>query len=296
MTQQATEAPHISYSRFSDWVTCGKKYQLARIQRAPQASGWAAVGGTAVHEATAYIDTEDGNLNEPVGELFMRHFEDAIASEVERNANDPSAWKASGRTSKEWPNGEDRSWWEAKGPGMVAAWIRWRKANPDLKLWTTPDGDLAVELEIKVQFADDLPATLMFIDRVFVRPTSGGLLVVDIKAGSFVPQDAMQLGVYATGVELAYDMRPDAGGYWMARKPEAMSPVSLDGYGQRYLAHQQRQFLRGVEQEVFLPKPSNLCGSCSVRDSCYARGGRLSHLYDPDYPQFDSAKEVDSDG
>lgn len=272
--------PHTSYSALSDWVTCGKKYQLGRIQRAPKASGWAAVGGTAVHAATAFIDMDKLGRN-----LFQRHFEEAIAEEVERNQNDPSTWRASGRASKQWPNKEDRSWWEANGPEMVASWVRWRKANPDLRI----AGNVGVELEIEVPFADDLPPTKMYLDRLFERP-NGSLLVVDIKTGTFKPADALQLGVYASGVELTRGVRPAEGAYWMARKGDAGSTIPLDAYSVEYIAKLQRRYLNGVKHDIFLPRPSTLCDSCSVKDSCYAVGGKIAHFYDPDHPLFDEPR------
>lgn len=47
---------HLSYSQLSDWLRCGKRYQLARILGLPETPAWWNVGGHAVHSATEAYD------------------------------------------------------------------------------------------------------------------------------------------------------------------------------------------------------------------------------------------------
>lgn len=53
-----TEAvkPHVSYSALSDWLRCGKYFQLKRLLRFPEKPAWWNVGGHAVHSATEAHD------------------------------------------------------------------------------------------------------------------------------------------------------------------------------------------------------------------------------------------------
>lgn len=40
---------HRSYSQFQQFTSCGKKYELTRIHKAPSSPSWWLVGGKAVH-------------------------------------------------------------------------------------------------------------------------------------------------------------------------------------------------------------------------------------------------------
>lgn len=47
---------HVSYSAYSDWLHCGKQYQLKRLTDLPERPAWWNIGGSAVHEATEMYD------------------------------------------------------------------------------------------------------------------------------------------------------------------------------------------------------------------------------------------------
>lgn len=49
---------YVSYSAFTGWLKCGKQYQLRRIFKVKELPGWALVGGSALHNATAVIDQQ----------------------------------------------------------------------------------------------------------------------------------------------------------------------------------------------------------------------------------------------
>lgn len=40
---------HRSFSQFTQWLSCGKKFELQRIHHAPTLPSWWFVGGKAVH-------------------------------------------------------------------------------------------------------------------------------------------------------------------------------------------------------------------------------------------------------
>jgi hypothetical protein len=49
---------HLSYSALSDWLSCGKLYQLKRMLGLPDRPAWWNVGGHAVHSATEAFDRQ----------------------------------------------------------------------------------------------------------------------------------------------------------------------------------------------------------------------------------------------
>jgi hypothetical protein len=183
-------------------------------------------------------------------------------------------WRAGGRATKAYPNKEDASWWLANGPKMVDYWIQFREES-GWKIWDTPAGIPAIETEMNQTIKGvNIKA---FLDRVMVAP-SGELVIVDIKTGA-EPKSQAQLGIYAVLVEKTFGVRPELGSYFMARTGELTTPVALDRYTESRLGNQVKGFELAVINNIFIPAPGFMCGTCSVNSSCYAVGGKDSHLY-----------------
>jgi hypothetical protein len=49
---------HLSYSALSDYLRCGKLYQLKRLIGLPERPAWWNLGGHAVHSATEAFDRQ----------------------------------------------------------------------------------------------------------------------------------------------------------------------------------------------------------------------------------------------
>ena len=205
--------PHASYSSFTSYLQCGERYRLEKVVKIPETPAWWFLGGTAVHSATEAYDL---GTDLSVRELFLSFFEEEIARQKKHSDVPEDEWRASGKPTKANPRKQDRDWWRNEGPVMVQAWIDWRQRS-GWQVWTTPDGDQAIELALNVEMGG-IPVK-MHIDRIMVTP-AGQLVVVDIKSGASEPDNCNQLGLYACGVELAFGLRPSLGGYWMARKGE----------------------------------------------------------------------------
>lgn len=52
MTDTPSTPHHISYSAYTEWLECGKRYQLKRMMSLPERPAWWNIGGHAVHSAT----------------------------------------------------------------------------------------------------------------------------------------------------------------------------------------------------------------------------------------------------
>jgi len=76
---------------------------------------------------------------------------------------DFSIARVAGRSTIANPNKEDAVWWNTQGSKWVDNYISWRKNNKDWKIWTTPQGVRAIELELNPIIADI--QVKMFIDR-----------------------------------------------------------------------------------------------------------------------------------
>lgn len=176
--------------------------------------------------------------------------------------------RAGGRATKAYPNKEDESWWQDNGLGMVDTWVQWRNGS-GWSIATMPDGQPAIELEIEVEIGG-IPVK-MVIDRLMtVTPTPTAptdYVVLDLKTGKTTPSSALQLGLYATGIELVYGIRPAWGTYWMAREGTVTEPETLDLYNLEFFTDLFSKFKTAREHGVFLPN-FNACKMCSVVEYC----------------------------
>jgi putative RecB family exonuclease len=143
-------------------------------------------------------------------------------------------------------------------------------------MYQLPDGSEAIETELN-QEVGGVPLKA-FLDRLMVAPT-GELIVVDIKTSSREPASLTQLGIYAILVEKTFGVRPSLGSYFMARTGELTAPQSLDRYTEARLGSWAKGFELAMENKIFIPQVSTMCGTCSVNAACYAVGGKDSHLY-----------------
>lgn len=266
--------PTLSYSQLNSFVSCGERYRLERIHRVPSRPSWAQVGGSAIHAVTEARDlTSLGASAYNLTMEFSAAFEAEIAETVERTGFPTEEWYAGGRASKQWPNKEDRLWWEHHGPIACNTWDAWRETTP-WDIWWVDDDRPAVELEVVARFGDE--TVKMVIDRVFVDRRTGEAIIVDIKSGQ-EPKSSLQLGVYAEGMQQTLGMRPSYGAYWMSRTGSTSTPEVLDRYTTEYLTHSFTSLRKAQRAGIFLPNVGPLCGSCGVREFCVAQGGSKVH-------------------
>jgi RecB family exonuclease len=209
--------------------------------------------------------------------LWQESFRETIADVEQRTGTNPVDWRSSGRVSKKYPDKENRIWWEENGQEMFAKFVEmWRNLN--WKIWTTPEGVPGVEIEFNNSFGD-VPVKA-FADLIAVLP-SGELAVVDFKTGMHTPDSAMQLGVYATLMELQFGIRPTKGYFYSARSGEFIETPGLNRWTEPVLSQLFNKFAIALKNEIFLPNIGMACSTCGVKEYCYAVGGQLAQIYDP---------------
>lgn len=269
--EEKTGKGYISHSAMSTWLNCGWSFYLTRIQKVPENPSYWLVGGKSLHTATEIYDALP-SLDSPFDPVAV------FTAEWEKNykeADNGMPFRAGGRATKAYPNKEDAQWWLDQGPKMVDFWRQFRQ-DSGYSLYITPDGRPAIETELLMDIGD--VQMRGFLDRLMVSP-DGELTIIDIKTSSQEPKANTQLGTYATLVEKAFGVRPTKGAYWMARTGELTTPIDLSHYTEARLATQVKSFKRAVENNIFIPNPGFLCGTCSVNQACYAVNGSQSHLY-----------------
>lgn len=199
-------------------------------------------------------------------------FDNAVADEMIRTDTSASAWRAGGRATKANPNKEDGEWWATNGFDMFKSFTEWWEANNNWHIWQTPQGDLGVELGLFSDF-NGVPVRA-FADLV-CYDQDGVFSVVDFKTGNNMPDSAMQLGLYATLIEMLFGVRPQRGYYYNARKAIMEPAAGLDRWTKPVFDHMFGQFNVAVSHEIFLPNMGMLCNSCGVKDVCFAYSGAI---------------------
>ena len=277
---------HLSYSTMDGLRFCGKRFQLTKVFGLEQRPLVAGLGGNAVHTATELYDLESYPLaltENEVNDLFKIGWERNLAEYQRRSPSfNPDEYAVTGRAPAKYGGKRTIQWWLDHGPGMVQAWIDWRRES-NFEVWETavsqeaPVPVPAIELELKVDIGGI--TQLMFIDRVMVNP-AGQLLVLDIKTGR-LPEVPEQLGLYATGLELKYGefYRPDFGYFWSPDKGLS-KPYELSRYTEKWFSDLGHMTVAGINAGYFPAKPANACKNwCAVAQYCEAVGGTLPALF-----------------
>jgi hypothetical protein len=171
--------------------------------------------------------------------------------------------RVAGRATKLNPNKEDAAWWNEMGPQWVNNYIAWRKANTDWKLWRTPQGAKAIELELNPIIAD-VPVK-MVIDRVF--EVNGELVIVDLKTSARRPTSDLQLGFYKVGLEMMLGVTVNQGNYWMSRDSGTGEMIDLSRYTLDMLEYLVSGFDKARKAGIFLPNLSS-CSYCGLTEHC----------------------------
>jgi putative RecB family exonuclease len=172
--------------------------------------------------------------------------------------------RVGGRATKVNPNKEDISYWQTQGPRWVEQYIAWRKQNPNWKIWTTPDGRPAIELELTPIVAD-VPVK-MVIDRIF--DVDGQLVIVDLKTSKNTPTSTLQLGFYKLGLEETFDIKIDWGNYYMSRGSNTVEMVDLSGYTYEKMEFLVKGFDKARKAGIFLPNTNSCQYMCGLTAHC----------------------------
>ena len=176
---------------------------------------------------------------------------------------DFSKSRVAGRSTKANPDREDAVWWMNQGSIWVDNYILWRKNNPDWKIWRTPQGAKAVEIELNPVIAD-VPVK-MVIDRVF--EVNGQLVIVDLKTSARRPVSDLQLGFYKVGLEMQFGVEVNLGNYWMSREAGTGEMIDLSRYTLPMLEYMVSGFDKARKAGVFLPNLSS-CSFCGLTEHC----------------------------
>jgi hypothetical protein len=171
--------------------------------------------------------------------------------------------RRAGRSTVANPNKEDGNWWNTQGSVWVDNYILWRKNNPNWKIWTTPQGARAIELQLNPVIAG--VTIKMIIDRIF--EVDGKLVIVDLKTSARRPTSDLQLGFYKVGLEQSLGIEINTGNYWMSRESGTGDMIDLSRYTLDTLEYFAEGFDKARKAGIFLPNLSS-CNFCGLTEHC----------------------------
>lgn len=272
------EVKHLSHSSRETLNRCAKSWFLKYRAQAPQRPAVWSVGGSAVHEATEHYDrlavvgdADVFSLTYAWDAYFGKQLEEVRAKEP-----NPNLWR---RTPAE---GVEE--WRAMGPDLVQSYVDWRTRSP-WELWTTPDGEPAIELDISGRLPGCEPEIKAYLDRIFWDPVFKKLWILDLKSGKKAPTTPDQFGVYAALVKVKYGVQVDWGVAFLNRKGELGKPFDLTEHTPEFVGAVFSEAWDDVQRGDFPANGfPNGCFICDVQSACAAQNGPLAHIYDPASP------------
>jgi len=291
MTTLTTSLPeHISHSSRETLVRCARAYFLTRVAKAPQMPALWLAGGSAVHYVTEVYDL--WSMIEPDSEKrdeafnltawWEESFDSELAKAREREPNE-NKWRSS--------KTEPVEVWRRQGLQFVQAYIDWRERSP-WEIWTTPDGEPAIELDVSGKLPGCPVEIKAFLDRVFWDPVMKKLVILDLKSGKKPPKNASQFETYKALLEMKYGVAVHLGVPFMNRKGTVGKPYDLSevepervgaAYGEAWAWVQQYAAAGEFPAYGF---PRECYPLCDVQAACAAANGPLAPLHDPASPGY----------
>lgn len=279
LSREPKDITHLSHSSKELFLRCAKSWFLKYLTPAPRsASLWTAIG-SAVHEITEIYDQLEVAGGHPDGFAVAKHWENQFGAQLEelrRKEPNQNNWRFS-------PS-EPLEVWSTLGPQLVQSWIDWRQRSP-YTVWTTPDGQPAIELDVS-GILPGCPVEIKgYIDIVMYDPVFDQLVIIDKKTSKRPPQEVAQFATYAALLEVKYGKRARLGAAFMNRTGTLARPFELAEHTPEAVGAVFDEAWEQIQAGNFTANPGKACFICDVSSSCFVKNGPLARLYDPAHPE-----------
>lgn len=251
--------PRMSHSRYWDYASCGELYRLKRVEKVPVTPSIYSVAGITFHEWTDRFD--EAPFFDGRDEWYVQRMDELIAEEEERRGfafkewNNPSHKRDANETALEKFRTE-------VGPDMIRKYIEWRAHSA----WQIANLNGAEGIELELTYTLQGVEEIVKIDRVFQIPETDELVAIDTKTWSKRRVTA-QLPTYLVALRQA-GFNVSAAGYYEARRGEVTPLQSYKYWDENRLAALHVQAAHMISEGWFLPRPSDECRLCDVRNFC----------------------------
>lgn len=206
-------------------------------------------------------------MTDGISTKWLEVFNAEVKRVQEESGKPPEEWKAAGRVTVANPNGEDVQFWQHDGLRQIKEYVKWIEQS-GWQIATMPDGRPGIEWSADVHFGGT--PVRFIIDAIY--QVGEDLVIVDYKTGARTPFGMIQMGLYASGIEKIYGIRPKWGAFYMTRKGtlsdlHALSHLSID-----YFEYVFETMNTNIQLGYYPPSVGDSCRTCSFVDKCPAMG------------------------
>lgn len=265
---------HLSHSQINSYTECGERFRLERVEFKPQTPAWWTIAGSTLHSVTEAYDLSTMQAQpmstKDILNLIPVYWEKHKTLTLGENYTGEVRGAKKGR--------EDEAWWLENLPEQVMNYRAWRETSD----WTLED----IELKVEAELGESKTPFVGYIDRVFRKP-DGTLVILDIKSGGSAPTDPSQLGTYKVLFSESQGLEGPQEGYFFhtrttrprskkeqPKQGRLLGPFDLTGFTADYLGKMTDAVAKAKQHEVFVPRPSYFCDTCSVNEYCFAYKAR----------------------
>jgi len=268
-----------SFSQLEKYSDCSEKYYWTTLaeERPPRYPAAWLVHGNAFHDATARWH-EQGESRD-LHDLYLESWDVEMEKQLEK-APDLSTWLLTPRVKSV---EQDLKLRKATGEVQCNAYYQ----DYDKGLWeiVEVEEDLLVEIgfEVTLDMGGLVASNTIrgYVDQVRLYKATGDLVVTDLKTGAAKEGDKRQLGLYAMAVNKMYGTNIQWGQYWYSKLDSvprsgdklgrSSGMVDVTHFDEDYWKNQFKGLRLGIENNIFLPNPSDKCRTCDALALCSAK-------------------------
>lgn len=238
---------------------CPYKFFLNRVVKAWNRPAAWLPQGSAVHTAAEFWERSGRTATRDEVEEAYRQAYRAETAALMVDTPNLNYWSPSWR----YVGWEDITRRAFKGFGQLHNYLDYYIKHPEEVLWTTPDGQKALELKFRITL--DKVRVQGYIDQVV---GNGTFVVRDLKTGKS-PGGTLQLKVYAVALDKEFGLEVKEGDYFLLDKKKPTSKYDLTQMSDEQVIDLFGRMNEGVRNEYFEPSPEpDKCRMCPFRQIC----------------------------
>lgn len=272
-----------SFSQWQTYASCSEKYRLQKVEKVPEDMTAWAPQGNAFHTGTEEWELSGRALpTDEVVEIAVAEYDRLIAAQWEKQP-DPSGWLTGGRTKVDTDIARRRD----RVIEQTRGYIEYSLENEhQFRPAELPDGRPAVEVPFEIVLNGVMVRGA--IDLI-LQWSDGTMTVRDLKTGNKLPNDPLQLAVYAMAWRKYFGDLIEYGDFFMCKNNAPTAPYYLGDYPDAVIASWVEMMHRSEQSGIYLPNGGDHCRVCTVSKYCSLMGAQKQAYLMPTMKQEETA-------
>lgn len=253
---------------------CSEQYRLQKVEKVPeQMTAWAPQGN-GVHTGYEKWELSDRTMTEDQAvDIAVAEYDRLIKGQREKAPEDRN-WLTGGRTKVQVDIDRRRD----RVAEHLRGLIQYSLGNADkFRPARLPDDRPAVEVPFIITVNG---VTVKGAIDLVLEWEPGQLSIRDIKTGNKLPNDPLQLTLYALAWFRLFGDVIEYGDFFMTKNNAPTDPYPLTEFSEAKLGAWLEMFDRSEKDGIYLPSGGDHCRVCTVRPYCTLMGqSALSQAY-----------------